>query len=377
MTPGAVARPTLPAWLPIVALGVGAGCISGLQPLLLGLLSKADKLDVAAIGVAATAEAAGMAISVTFAALRLPLHGLRKWALLAIGAMALANGGTMIASGIAIAALRFMGGLGAGVLLWILVGMLARASAPARLFAIYVTLQSVLGLCLSQAVSAAIAPHFGHMGAYGLLLGLNAVMLLAVPAMTDSFGDGAQVSPGLPGFRAVTVLLAMGAFLAGIMGLWVYLLPLLEAGGVEPATAARAVSVGLAAQIAGGLAAASLGARLDARMAWAGGCVAGLGAIMLLNSGGSAELAFAGAMLFGFVWIFVPPFQMPVDAGRHRAAFRHGHRAAGRCRGRGGRGGSRHLDHLGSVAWPVPAAAARSAVPKGFAARLEPDQRAF
>ncbi|WP_370521649.1 hypothetical protein [Novosphingobium sp. ERN07] len=307
----AAPRQPLAAWLPIVVLGVGAGCISGLQPLLLDLLLKAGKLDVAAMGLAATAEAAGMAIAVTLAALCLPLQNLRKWALLALCAMALANTGTIFGSGGAIIALRFLNGLGAGVLLWVLVGMLARAPDPARLFAIYVTAQSVLGLCLSQAISGLVAPDFGHVGAYGLLLGLNALMLLAVPAMVDGFDAAAQGSRGLPGLRAVIVLLAMTAFLAGIMGLWVYLLPLLGAGGFAPDTAASAVSVGLAAQIAGGLLAALVGAHIGARTAWIAGIALAIGAIALMNGGGSAFLMLAGAALFGFVWIFVPPFHMP------------------------------------------------------------------
>jgi hypothetical protein len=312
MTGGAAApKQSLSAWLPIVVLGVGAGCISGLQPLLLDLLLKAGKLDVAAMGLAATAEAAGMALAVTLAALCLPLQNLRKWALLALCAMALANTGTMFGSGGAIIALRFLNGLGAGVLLWVLVGMLSRSPDPARLFAIYVTVQSVLGLCLSQAISGLVAPDFGHVGAYGLLLGLNALMLLAVPAMVDGFDAAAQGSRGLPGLRAVIVLLAMTAFLAGIMGLWVYLLPLLGAGGFAPDTAASAVSVGLAAQIAGGLLAALVGAHIGARTAWIAGIALAIGAIALMNGGGSAFLMLAGAGLFGFVWIFVPPFHMP------------------------------------------------------------------
>lgn len=307
----AAPKQTTSAWLPIVVLGVGAGCISGLQPLLLDLLLKAGKLDVAAMGLAATAEAAGMALAVTIAALCLPLQNLRKWALLALCAMALANAGTMFGSGSAIIGLRFLNGLGAGVLLWVLVGMLSRSAEPARLFAIYVTAQSVLGLCLSQAISGLIAPAFGHVGAYGLLLGLNALMLLAVPAMADGFDTAAQGSRGLPGLRAIIVLLAMTAFLAGIMGLWVYLLPLLANAGFAPATAASAVSVGLAAQIAGGLLAALLGPRIGARTAWIVGIVLAIGAIALMNGGGSVAVMLAGAGLFGFVWIFVPPFHMP------------------------------------------------------------------
>lgn len=299
------------AWLPIVVLGVGAGCISGLQPLLLDLLRQAGKLEIAAMGLAATAEAAGMALAMTFAALCLPLERLRRWSLLALAAMALANEGTMVSSGNAIIGLRFLNGAGAGLLLWVLIGMMSRAAVPARLFAIYVTAQSIVGLGFSQAITGLVAPVFGHVGAYGLLLGFNGMMLLAVPFMTDSFASTSGGARGLPGLRPAIVLLSMTAFLAGIMALWVYLLPLLAEKGHAAGTAASAVSVGLAAQIAGGLLAAVLASRIDARVAWATGIVVGLAAILLMRTDGSAPAMFAGCALFGFVWIFVPPFHMP------------------------------------------------------------------
>lgn len=263
------------------------------------------------MGLAATAEAAGMALAMTFAALCLPLVRLRRWSLLALTAMALANAGTMAGSGSVIIGLRFLNGAGAGLLLWVLIGMMSRAAVPARLFAIYVTAQSIVGLCLSQAITGLVAPTFGHVGAYGLLLGFNALMLMAVPFMTDSFASASGSARGLPGYRAAIVLLAMTAFLAGIMALWVYLLPLLAEKGHAAGTAASAVSVGLAAQIAGGLLAAVLASRIDARVAWVIGIVLGLSAILLMSTGGSAPTMFAGCALFGFVWIFVPPFHMP------------------------------------------------------------------
>lgn len=302
-------------WPPIVLLGIGAGCISALQPLLLDLLRQAGKLDVAAMGLAATAEAAGMAIATTLAALRLPLAGLRSKALLALAAMIVANAGTMLAGGGAIVALRFLNGAGSGLLLWVLVGMLSHSAAPARIFAIYVTAQSILALCLSQAISGLIAPAFGHGGAYGLLVALNLAMLLAVPRMVDGFDSAGAAGRRLPGLRAGIVLLAMTAFLAGVMSLWVYLLPVLADAGFAPEVAGLAVPVGIASQIAGGLLAALLAPRIGALLAWAFGILVAIAAIYLMTKGGSAPLMLLGTGLFGFVWIFVPPFQMPAVLG--------------------------------------------------------------
>lgn len=306
---------TRPAWPPIVVLGIGAGCISALQPLLLDLLRQAGKLDVAAMGLAATAEAAGMAIATTLAALRLPLAGLRGKALLAIIAMIIANGGTMLAGGEVIVALRFLNGAGSGLLLWVLIGMLSHSAGPARIFAIYVTSQSIVALALSQAISALIAPSFGHVGAYGLLVALNFALLLAVPRMVNGFDAGHTDSRGFPGFRALLVLLAMTAFLAGIMSLWVYLLPVLADAGFSADTAGLAVPIGIASQIAGGLLAGVLAPRIGPVLAWALGIAVAIAAVFLMTKGGAMPLMLLGAGLFGFVWIFVPPFHMPAVLG--------------------------------------------------------------
>lgn len=299
------------AWLPFVLLGIGAGCISALQPLLLELLRAAGKLDIGQIGLAATAEAAGMAIASTLAALCLPLTRLKAKAGLAIAAMLIANGGTTVTEGGVIVALRFVNGAGAGVLLWALIGVFSRSAQPARLFAIYVTAQSVLALALSQAIGEVVAPAFGHGGAYGLLVAMNIAMLFALPSLADALPGAGHAARGLPGGRAMVALFAIAAFLAGIMSLWVYLLPVLRGAGFDARTAGHAVSVGIAAQIAGGLLAAILAPRLGAMAAWiAGIAIAGV-AVLLLTQGGSSLVMLAAAAAFGFVWIFVPPFQMP------------------------------------------------------------------
>ncbi|WP_296624361.1 hypothetical protein [Rhizorhabdus sp.] len=298
-------------WLPFVLLGIGAGCISALQPLLLELLRAAGKLDMGQIGLAATAEAAGMAIASTLAALCLPLTRLKAKAGLAIVAMLIANGGTILTEGGAIVALRFVNGAGAGMLLWALIGVFSRSAQPARLFAIYVTAQSVLALALSQAIGEVVAPAFGHSGAYGLLVAMNLAMLIALLWLTDALPGAGHAVRGLPGGRAIVALFAIAAFLAGIMSLWVYLLPVLRGVGFDARTAGHAVSIGIAAQIAGGLLAAILALRLGAMAAWIAGIAIAGAAVLLLTQGGSSLVMLTAAAAFGFVWIFVPPFQMP------------------------------------------------------------------
>lgn len=304
-----------PDWPPIVALGIGAGCISALQPLLLDLLRQAGNLDVGTMGLAATAEAAGMAVATTLAAIWLPLRHLRRIALAALLAMIVANAGTTLASGAGIVALRLLSGLGSGILLWILVGMLSRSAAPGRIFAIYVTAQSVLALALSQAMTGLVVPLLGYRGSYGMLVAMNLLLLAALPRMVDGYADMGSGGRRLPGLRATFTLLAMTSFLAGIMSLWVYLMPTLAEAGYAADKAQLALTLGIGSQIAGGLLATVLAPRLPAFTAWMLGCLGAMLAVAMLIGGLSAPVMLTGAALFGFVWIFVPPFHMPAVLG--------------------------------------------------------------
>ena len=299
-------------WIPIVALGIGAGCVSALQPVLLELLRQAGRLDVGTMGLAATCEAAGMTLASAVAALFFPLRNLRRIALVAIAGMMAANGGTMLASGLGIVALRLLNGLGSGTLLWIMVGLFARSPQPGRIFAIYVTAQSIVALALSQAMTALVVPYVGYRGGNGLLVLLNVAMLGAVAMMVNAFDDRREAGRGLPGIHGIAALLAMSCFLAGIMALWVYMLPVLGALGYDAAVMAKAVPLAIASQIAGGLAATVLAPRLRPDLAWALGAVGMLLATALIMGGAGAVAMLSGAALLGFVWIFVPPFQMPV-----------------------------------------------------------------
>jgi MFS transporter, DHA1 family, inner membrane transport protein len=299
-------------WIPVVALGTGAGCISALQPILLNLLLGAGKLGVSEMGAAATAEAAGMAVATTLAAFFLPLRRLRLVAFIALTAMLLANAGTVLASGAAIVALRLLSGSGAGILLWILVGMFTRSPAPARLFAIYVTAQSILGLVLSQAMTEAIVPLLGYSGGYIVLSVMNLLLLLAVWLMPDSMGGRDTGILGLPPLLPCLAIVAISCHLAGILAVWVYILPLLKELGYPAGATALAVPVTIAGQIAGGIAATILASRLSPLKAWIFGLVVIAAGIFALTLSTSPAMMLTAVAVIGFLWIFVPPFHMPV-----------------------------------------------------------------
>ncbi len=302
-------------WMPVVALGTGAGCIGVLQPILLGLLLGAGKLSLVEMGVAATAEAAGMTLATTLAAFFLPLRKLRRLAGGALVLLLIANAGTILASGQAIIALRLLGGMGSGILIWILMGMFTRSPTPARLFAIYITTQSILGLFLSQAMTAVIAPMLGFSGGYVVLCAMNVLFLVAVFLMPDSMGGRDTGILGLPPLLPGLAIVAISCYLAGILSVWVYILPLLKQLGYPAADAAHAVPVALAGQIVGGFAATFFAPRISPLRAWTFSIlmVAATLVGLAISRGSIAMFAAVGAI--GFLWLFVPPFHMPVMLG--------------------------------------------------------------
>lgn len=304
-----------------------AGCIPALQPILLGGLLAAHRLSAAQIGQAATLEALGMAVSVTLVtALVRPTH-LRPIAAVAALTLALANLATTAAPPLGILAARTLNGAGSGVLLWVLVGMLTRAEAPGRLFAIYVTAQAAGAFALSSLFSAVIAPHFGVIASYLVLAALGAALIPLARLVPGRYPLLAQAGgASLPNLAGGAGLLATGCHMAGVTALWVYLVPLGRQLGIGQSTIDLAVSAAIGVQILGGLAAIASMPRLRAGWLIPLAALASAAAVALIAlRGGDTAVFYAGAAIFAFFWMFTPPFQLPflmqLDASHRSASF--------------------------------------------------------
>jgi MFS transporter, DHA1 family, inner membrane transport protein len=297
----------------IVAMGVAAGCVPALQPILLGALMDQGRLTTAQIGQAAMAEALGMAIAMTFAALMLQPSRLKPLALGAVIIAVLANGGTAMADGYAILLLRGVNGLCSGVLLWILVGYIARAAAPGRTFAIYVTTQAVIAFLFSVLLSNWILPAYGAAGGYALLTLVDAGLIAAVIAMPPSYAQAESGDTrGRPPLSGIIALVGVAFYLAAIMAFWVYVIPMGKQLGHNVGSLNGAVSAAIGVQIAGGLAAAFLATRMKPQTACLiGATVLALSIVTFLKFDSTLSL-FIALGSFSFFWMFVPPFQMPL-----------------------------------------------------------------
>lgn len=307
----------------IIVIAVIVGCIPALQPLLLGGLLAEGRLSAPQLGQAASLESLGMAIAVTAAGAFFPVHRLRPIvASAAIGAV-IANGLTYGGAGSTILVARFVSGACSGVLLWLLLGMLARAGNATRLFAIYVTLSATGSFVLATALAASGASS--ALG-YGMIAALDAVILLLTLAVPRSYSTLANAKGIVaPTGMGLAGLLVAALNLGGVMAIWVYLVPLAGDLGYHPGTAKAAVSTAIGAQVVAGLLATLLGARVPAWAAISAGAGASVIAPVLFVLGTHDVLLYVVSAVISFCWMFTPPFHLPLvlglDPSRRSAIF--------------------------------------------------------
>jgi DHA1 family inner membrane transport protein len=295
-----------------VLLGAGVGCINALQPILLGAMLATGRISVGQIGQAATAEAAGMAIAITAAAMFVAPARLRLLARFALIAMLAANCLTPLAQGPVVLGLRVVNGAGTGLLFWILIGMIGRAASPARLFAIYITVQSVGSLLLSLLLTDIVVPHFGPAGGYGALAAIDFALLAAATTIPSAYGATSAGRRGLPPVRGWLALLGVGSLLAGIISFWVYIVPLLHELGYSDDDAHRVIPIAIGFQIAGGLIAAFCAERVRPILACLGGAAICIAAILAILASHDLLVVAAAMAAFAICWMAVPPFQVPL-----------------------------------------------------------------
>lgn len=296
----------------VILIAIVAGSIPALQPLVLGGLLAEGRLTTAQIGQAATLEAMGMAISATLAAAFLVPRHLRAMAA-GVATIALcANLLTTVTSGFGIVAARGLNGLCSGLMLWLVVGLFARAEVPGRVFAIYVTAQALSAFLLSALFTTIVLPRFGATGAYITLALINIPLLIASTQIPRAYRiiEGAA-GGGMPPARGVIGLVGVLLYIAGILSLWVYVAPLLKSKGHDPVLIGYAITAALGVQILAGLSASVLATKFRAAPTCIIGALVSIACIAVLLVPAGAVTMFAAMAVFAFAWMFVPPFQMP------------------------------------------------------------------
>lgn len=293
----------------ILAVGIIGVLIPGLQPQLLGALASEGRLSAAALGTLAAVEL--LAMGMAAGAAQFVLGGIRlrlvaAVLLVATGAIDVLTprfdtGGLFLA--------RILAGLGEGVLVWIAIGFIVRTVRPERWSGIYLALQTLAQLALASIIGlrgAGVAEGFAILG----------IVTLAGVAAVAWIPDGYQPlasdasSGGAPAIRGALALIGVVLYLSFVVATWVYVEPLAGQRGLGPGAIRLIAPLSLAMQVLGAGTAAVLANRLSARASIVVVALVNLGVLALMAMVSSAASFVAATALFGFLWLFVMPFQV-------------------------------------------------------------------
>lgn len=295
----------------VMIVGIVGVLIAGLQPQLLGALAREGKLTDTQLGLTATIELLAMGLAAGGIGLLVKPVRLRAITVAATVVVVLADCLTPSLSGGGIMLTRIVAGLASGVLIWITIGLIARMAVPERWAGIYLMTQTLAQFGVATAL-ASVIPASGARGGFLALGAISLIALACLPFLPRAYpplerGEDVTQLPPLPGLAALVSVLV---YLAFVVGVWVYLEPLATRGGIAAGAVALAVPIGLAAQVAGALLATLIVGRVSALWVVLGAAVVNLALLAIFGDGPTAPVFLAATGLFGFLWMFVMPFQL-------------------------------------------------------------------
>ncbi|MEP7004921.1 MAG: hypothetical protein ABI810_02990 [Sphingomonas bacterium] len=308
MSPGRWSASSISA---VMIVGIVGVLIAGLQPQLLGALAREGRLSDAQLGLTATIELLAMGLAAGGIGLLIKPVRLRTITAAATLLVVMANYMTPSLSGGEVMLARVVAGLASGVLIWITIGLIARAALPERWAGIFLMTQTLAQFGVA-AILANVIPVSGAHGGFLALGGISLIALLCLPFLPRSYPPlerGEEIT-ALPPRAGMAALVSVLIYLAFVVGLWVYLEPLAIRGGIDSGAVALAVPIGLGAQVAGALLATLIVGRVKAF--WVVLTVAAMNLVLLalFGNGPAAPLFLAATAMFGFLWMFIMPFQL-------------------------------------------------------------------
>ncbi|VVT14374.1 conserved membrane hypothetical protein [Sphingomonas sp. EC-HK361] len=312
----------------VLAVGVVGVLIPGLQPQLLGALAAEGRVSESLLGHVATAELLAMGIAAGGAGFVLPITRLRATAAAVILLVAALDALTPGISGAALVAIRAVVGLGEGVLIWLAIGLIVRAAEPARWSGVYLAIQTLAQFAVATLLGLYVIPAAGSAGGFQALGIATVLGLIAVPWLPRRYAplvrdDAANAAP-IParGFMALAGVLV---YLAFVVAVWVYVEPLARERAIPAGTIAVIAPLSLAMQVVGAGAATMLAGHVPALPTLVAVGAVNLLLLFVIGTPPSAGAFLAATSVFGFLWLFAMPFQVPAviaaDPSRRAAAL--------------------------------------------------------
>jgi predicted MFS family arabinose efflux permease len=311
-------RPTSWQIAAIVFVGTIGILIPGVQPVVLGALLTEEHINLSQLGHAASVELFVMGLTAALAAALLAPRQLRTVCIAAGLALALGNYLTPLARGETVTAVRAVTGAAGGLLIWITASMIARSAAPDRWAGIYLTVQTLAQFIFAALMTSWINPSHAVQGDFGLLAVAGLVCAaasVALPAAFVALPKGAGEHAGsfvIPPARGFVALACPLLLMMAIVGIWVYYEPIALQAGLSAHVSDVAVYISLAFQVLGGTLATLAAGRLKWFPVFVICAAVDFAMIALLGAHPSELVFLLDAAVFGFLWLFILPFLVPM-----------------------------------------------------------------
>ena len=308
------AKPSRLAFSASMFVGVSGIMIAGLQPLLLGALESEGRISSAQLGHAAAAELLTLGFAAFAAGAVLKTANMRVIAVLASLLLAAFDAVTPLFKGEMVTLVRGLAGLPSGVQMWVTLALIARTPYPERWSGVYLTLQTLAQFLMVTVLSNFVVQTWGANGGFVGLAVFCAVAAVAALFIPNGLAQLPKTETGgsLPGIRGWVALLAAFLYSAYTIGVWVFAEPLAKQAGHGLGVVGTATSVSLACQVAGGAAATWLSTKWNWLATILGCAVAGAAVLVGFAAMPSAWVFIALSGAFGFLWLFVLPFAVPM-----------------------------------------------------------------
>jgi MFS family permease len=309
-------RPTGWQIAAIVFVGTIGILIPGVQPIVLGALLTEQHITLSQLGHAASSELLCMGLAAALAAALLPPRRLRAIGIATGLILALGNWLTPLVTGETVTALRAVTGAAGGVLIWVTACMIARSATPDRWAGIYFTVQTLAQFIFAAIMTSWIEPRRAAQGDFALLAVAGLACAVASLALPTAFrvlpkGEGAGAFV-MPPPRGLAALASNFLLLMFIVSIWVYYDPIARQAGLPTQISDEAVSVSLGFQVLGGTVATLAAGRLKWYPVFLVCAAVDFIMVALLGSRPSALLFLFDAAVFGFIWMFILPFLVPM-----------------------------------------------------------------
>jgi MFS transporter, DHA1 family, inner membrane transport protein len=289
--------------LAALVLGAAGLLVLGVQPLLYAAYVHAGGLDAAGLGRLAALEIAMLSLGCALGILLLKrLPG----ALLALAGVALLVAGNLLTD-VALFPARLVAGAGGGLLVALAAAAIARQPNVDRVAAAFLFLQAATQYVALDLASAHVtAAPIERLLIWASLAALP--LALALPAELGPLRTEESGRSPAPTRLGLTGLLVAALFVGSAVGIWAYLGLWLEGQGLAAEAVGRLLTLSLAGQMAGALAAIWLAqtGRSSSRALLAGlVLLAALAGLVL--AGPAASVAPLMAALFGAAWMVATP----------------------------------------------------------------------